>query len=172
MAFYVGKYIIDQDSLEPRHTGVWTMPDAPTQHMAETSNVEELHVLPTDMDSVPTQIQFGACTWSDDEGFAPDHDAFDQFYVTDEKFYVRNFAAGESLYSQFYVRGEAFYVRSWTSGSALYDTFYVREENFYVRGWTSASDLYSQFYVKTQEFFYVQNWTPVDFFYPFSVEDC
>ena len=148
MAFYVGKYLIDGDTIEPLHTGAWFMPDAPKQHMAETSNVEELQVLPTDMDSIPTQIQFGACAWTDDEGFSADHDAFDTFYVADQKFYLRGFSVGTGHYDTFYVGGTGFYVRSFSAGTGHYDTFYVRDAAFYVQGFS-----------------------PVDFFYPIA-EDC
>lgn len=98
MAFYIGKYLIDQDTLEPLHTGAWSMPESPLEHMAETSNVEELHVLPTKMDLIPTQIQFGSCSWTDDEGFIADHEQFDTFYVRDEAFYVRGFKPVDFFY--------------------------------------------------------------------------
>jgi len=170
MSFYVGKYLIDGDTLEPGHTGAWFMPTAPQQHMAETSNVEELQILPTDMDSIPTQIQFGACTWTDDEGFTADHDVYDTFYVRSEAFYVRGFSAGDALYDTFYVRGEAFYVRGFSAGSELYDTFYVADQKFYVRGFSAGDALYDTFYVR-DEAFYVRSFTPIDFFYLIA-EDC
>jgi len=170
MSFYAGKYLIDGDTLEPLHTGAWFMPEAPKQHMAETSNVEELQVLPTDMDLVPTQIQFGACTWTDDEGFSPDHDAFGTFYVRGEAFYVRGFSAGDALYDTFYVGGTGFYVRSFTPATDIYDTFYVGGTGFYVRGFSAGDALYDTFYVGGTGF-YVQSFTPVDFFYQ-TAGDC
>ena len=170
MAFYVGCYLIDQDTLYPLHTGAWQMPEAPTQHMAETSNVEELHIVPTRMDSIPTQIQYGCTLWTDDEGFTADYD-YNTFYVKNEAFYVRGFSASTGNYSEFYVRDEAFYVRGWSSGDALYDTFYVRDEAFYVRGWTSGDALYDTFYVRDEEF-YVRGFTPVDFFYTTAWSNC
>ncbi len=173
MAFYVGCYLISGDTLNPKHDpDSWAFPADHDQHMSDTSNVEDLYINVTEMDVLPTQIQFGACEYTDDEGFAPDHEAFDQFYVKDEKFYVRGFTSGTELYSQFYVREEAFYVRGFSAGSELYSQFYVREEAFYVRGFTAGSDLYKQFYVKTQEAFYVRSFTATDFFYSIAEDDC
>ena len=170
MPFYVGKYLIDGDVIDPLHTGAWFMPEAPKQHMAETSNVEELQVLPTDMNVLPTQIQFGACSWTDDEGFTADSDAFDTFYVGGVGFYVRGFAPGDALYDTFYVGGTGFYVRGFTPADALYATFYVGGTGFYVRGFAAGDALYDTFYVGGTGF-YVQSFTPVDFFYPIA-EDC
>ena len=170
MSFYVGKYLIAGDTLEPGHTGAWFMPSAPKQHMAETSNVEELQVLPTDMNVLPTQIQFGACSWTDDEGFTADSDAFDTFYVRGEAFYVRGFTPGTGHYDTFYVGGPGFYVRGFTPGTGHYDTFYVGGTGFYVRGFTPGTGHYDTFYVGGTGF-YVQSFTPVDFFYPIA-EDC
>jgi len=170
-SFYIGKYLILQEELAPKHDAdSWAFPDAPTQHMGETSNVEELLVDPEDMDVLPTQIQFGFAEWTsdDDPSSAP---AFVQFYVKDEAFYVRSFTPGTEIYGEFYVKDEAFYLRSFTPASALYNEFYVRQEAFYLRSFTAGTDLYSEFYVKTQESFYIRNWTPVDFFYAIP-EDC
>ena len=170
MSFYVGKYLLDQDSLEPLHTGAWFMPESPKQHMAETSNVEELQVLPTDMNVIPTQIQFGACTWTDDEGFTADSDAYGTFYTNAGAFYVRGFSAGDALYDTFYVGGTGFYVRGFAPADELYDTFYVGGTGFYVRGFSPATQLYDTFYVGGTGF-YVRSFTPFDFFYPIA-EDC
>lgn len=171
MAFYIGKYLIQQEEIAPKHDrDAWAFPAVPKQHMAETSNVEDLYINPEDMDLVPEQIQFGYASWTDDEGFSPDSAAFDQFYVRDEKFYVRSFTPGTELYNEFYVREEAFYVRSFTPASELYNEFYVRQEAFYVRGFSPASELYKEFYVR-QEAFYVRGFTPVDWFYAIP-EDC
>ena len=162
--FYLGCYLIQQDSLEPRHTGAWLMPDLPTQHMAETSNVEDLNVLPTKMASIPTQIQYGCTLWTSDEGFSAD-DPFKSFYVkTQESFYLIGFTAGSELYDTFYVKTqEPFYVIGFSAGSELYDTFYVKtQESFYIQGFTAGSELYDTFYVKTQEHFYIRSFTPVD----------
>ena len=158
MAFYVGCYLIDQDVLEPRHTA-WFMPDDATQHMAETSNVEELQILPTDMDSIPTQIQFGACTWTDDEGFTAD-DPYKEFYPNPQAFYVRGFSAGTGYYQTFYPNPQAFYVRNWTSGTGYYDAFYPDPGAFYVRNWTSGSGQYREFYPNPQSF-YVRNFSAI-----------
>ena len=172
MSFYVGKYLISEDTLSPKHDrDSWAFPADSDQHMSDTSNVEELLIDPEDMNVLPTQIQFGADEYTDDEGFVPDHKAFDQFYVRDEKFYVRGFTAGSELYSQFYVRQEAFYLRSFTAGSELYSTFYVRDESFYVRGFAAGSELYTTFYVRDENF-YVRGFAPWSGFYVQAEEDC
>ena len=171
MAFYIGKYLIQQEEIAPKHDrDAWAFPDEPKQHLTDTSNVEELLIDPEDMDVLPSQIQIGFAAWTDDEGFTPDHAAFDQFYVRDEAFYIRSFTPGTELYGEFYVRQEAFYVRGFTPAAALYGEFYVRQEAFYVRGFTPASALYNEFYVR-QEAFYVRSFTPVDWFYAIP-EDC
>jgi hypothetical protein len=138
--------------------------------MSETSNVEELLINPEDMDNIPTQIQYGACLWTEDEGFTPDYN-YDTFYVTQENFYIRGWTSGTTLYDEFYVRSEYFYVQGWTSGTALYDEFYIRQEYFYVQGWTSSNFLYGEFYMLPEPF-YVQGFTPVDFFYPIQWTVC
>lgn len=172
MSFYVGCYLISGDTLNPKHDpDSWAFPADHDQHMSDTSNVEDLYINVTEMDVLPSQIQFGALEYTDDEGFDIDR-TYKQFYVRDEKFYVRGFTKGTELYKQFYVRGEAFYVRGFTKGSDLYTQFYVREEAFYVRGFTAGSDLYTQFYVKTQESFYVRSFTATDFFYSIAEDDC
>ncbi len=175
MAFYVGCYLISGDTIDLKHDSFsWAFPADSDQHMADTSNVEELLIFPSDMDVLPQQIQFGSETYTDDEGFVPDHGAFAQFYVRDENFYVRGFTAGTELYTQFYVKTqEQFYVRGFTPASELYTQFYVKtQEQFYVRGFTAGSDLYTQFYVKTQEQFYVRGFTATDFFYSIAEDDC
>jgi len=172
VAFYVGKYLISEDTLSPKHDrDSWAFPADSDQHMSDTSNVEDLYINVKDMDVLPTQIQFGADEYTADEGFIPDHKAFDQFYVRDEKFYVRGFTAGSELYSQFYVRDEAFYVRGFTAGSELYSQFYVRAENFYVRSFQRAPDLYTTFYVRDENF-YVRSFTPRSGFYVQAEESC
>ncbi len=171
MAFYLGKYLIQQEEIAPKHDrDAWAFPDAPKQHMAETSNVEDLYVNPEDMDLVPEQIQFGYASWTDDDEIASDPSDFSQFYVRSEAFYVRGFTPATDLYSQFYVRAEAFYVRGFTPATELYSEFYMRAEAFYVRGFTPATQLYSQFYVR-DEAFYVRGFTPTDWFYAIP-EDC
>ena len=173
MSFYVGKYLISADVIDPKHDpDSWAFPADSDQHMSDTSNVEDLYINVQDMDVLPSQIQFGADEYTADEGFVPDHNAFDQFYVRNEKFYVRGFVAGSELYSQFYVRQEAFYLRSFSVATELYKEFYVRQEAFYLRSFTQGSDLYNEFYVKTQESFYVQPFTAKDFFYSIAEDDC
>jgi hypothetical protein len=143
MSFYVGCYLIDQDVLEPLHTGAWCMPDDPFQHMAETSNVEDLKILPTDMDSIPTQIQYGCTLWSEQEGLTPN--AYSEFYPNPGAFYVRSWTSGTGYYGVFYPNAQAFYVRSWTSGTGYYDAFYPNAQSFYVRPFT-ATDPWNTFY--------------------------
>ena len=171
MAFYIGKYLIQQEEIAPKHDrDAWAFPAVPKQHMAETSNVEDLYINPEDMDLVPEQIQFGYAAWTDDEGFAPDPAGYDQFYIRSEAFYVRGFTPATDLYSQFYVRSEAFYVRGFTPATELYSEFYMRAEAFYVRGFAPAAELYKEFYVR-DEAFYVRSFTPTDWFYAIP-EDC
>ena len=67
MAFYLGKYLIeDQDEIDSEDAG-WCFPDRESdplsQHLKETQNVEELRVLPTDMNLIPTEIQAGGDSW-------------------------------------------------------------------------------------------------------------
>jgi hypothetical protein len=172
MSFYSGCYLILQESLEPKHDhDGWAFPTTVFQHMAETSNVEDLLIDPENMSNIPTQIQYGACLWTSDEGFTPDYN-YDTFYVkTQEHFYVQGWTSGTALYSQFYVHPEFFYVQGWTSGTALYGEFYVREEKFYVQGWTSGTALYGEFYVLSEPF-YVQGFTATDWFYPIDWVVC
>ena len=172
MSFYVGKYLISADVIDPKHDpDSWAFPADSDQHMSDTSNVEDLYINVQDMDVLPSQIQFGADEYTVDEGFSTDR-TYREFYVkTQEKFYVRGFTAGSELYGQFYVRQEAFYVRGFTPASALYNEFYVRQEAFYVRGFTAASALYKEFYVR-QEAFYVRSFTPWSGFYVQAEEGC
>jgi len=172
-SFYIGKYLILQEELAPKHDAdSWAFPDAPTQHMGETSNVEELLVDPEDMNVLPTQIQFGFAEWTDDEGFSPDHLAFDEFYTAvGVGFYTRGFTKGTELYNEFYTPiGVGFYTRSFTAGTALYTEFYTRQESFYLRSFTAGTELYNTFYVADQAF-YLRSFTPIDFFYSIP-EDC
>jgi len=172
MSFYIGCYQILSDSIDPKHDhDSWAFPVTYGQHMSDTSNVEELLIDPNDMFNIPTQIQYGACLWTDDEGFSPDY-TYDTFYVKQEFFYIQNFTAGSELYSQFYPDPGAFYVRDWTSATELYDQFYVLSESFYVRPWTTSEHLYSEFYVKTQESFYIRSFTATDWFYPIDWTVC
>ncbi len=163
MAFYVGCYQILADSLEPKtNSGPWALPGDQDQHMADTSNVEELFLDVDDMDKLPEQIQFGACTWTDDEGFTPD-DTFTSFYVRDEAFYLRGFSATD-WFSEFYIKDEAFYVRGF-SPTDTWSEFYMAD-GFYVRNFTS-TDLWTEFYVT--DGFYVRNFTPTDSWTEFYV---
>lgn len=150
MSFYIGCYLILSDVIDPKHDhDGWAFPVTVGQHMSDTSNVEDLLIDPEDMDKIPTQIQYGACLWTEDEGFTPDYN-YDAFYVKTQEF---------------------FYVQGWTSGTALYNEFYVREEAFYVQGWTSSENIYGEFYIAPEPF-YVQGFTPIDFFYPLQWTVC
>jgi len=171
MSFYVCGWLINQDSLEPRYTGAWFMPDVNTQHLAETSNVEDLNVLPTKMTSIPTQIQYGCTLWTSDEGFSADA-TFKEFYVkTQESFYVVSWTSAVDLYDQFYPNAGAFYVQPWTSSTDLYDSFYPNAGAFYVQPWTSSTELYDQFYPNAGVF-YIRSFTPVDTWTEFYVPTC
>ena len=137
MAFYVGSYLILQDVQDPKHdSDSWELPDTTviSGHMGDTSNVEELLIKPEDMTLVPTQIQYGLATWSDDEGFNPDHDAYKQFYVRDEAFYVRGFTPVDYWTPQWYARG-AFYVRGFTPVN-YWSPMWYPSTAFYVRSFT------------------------------------
>jgi len=173
MSFYVCDYLILSDVIDPKHDhDSWAFPVTYGQHMSDTSNVEELLIDPEDMYNIPTQIQYGACLWTDDEGFNSDR-TYDEFYVkTQESFYVQRWTSGTELYCQFYVNPGAFYLRGWTSGTELYSQFYVKtQESFYVRGWTSGDALYGEFYV-LPESFYVRGFTATDWFYPIDWTVC
>ena len=175
MSFYVGKYLITEDTLSPKHDrDSWAFPADQDQHMSDTSNVEDLYINVEDMGVLPTQIQFGADEYTADEGFLPDHEAFDQFYVIDQKFYVHSFSAGSELYDTFYVKtDQTFYTRSFTAGMALYNEFYMKtNENFYLKGFSAGINLYNEFYMKTNETFYLQAFTARDFFYVIAEGDC
>jgi hypothetical protein len=158
MSFYLGCYLIEGDSLEPLHDGdSWELPDttALSGHMSDTSNVEELLINPEDMDLLPTQIQFGACTWADDEEFNPT-DTWSEFYARDEAFYVRGFSPTD-YWAEFYPVDESFYVRGF-SPTDIWSEFYVADEAFYVRGFTAnLPSLWAEFYVT--DGFYVRNFT-------------
>jgi hypothetical protein len=158
MSFYLGCYLIEGDSLEPLHDGdSWELPDTAfhSGHMSDTSNVEELLINPEDMDLLPTQIQFGACTWADDEGFTPT-DTWSEFYAKDEEFYVRGFSPTD-YWAEFYPIDEAFYVRGF-SPTHKWAEFYVADEAFYVRGFSvNLPSLWVDFYVT--DGFYVRNFT-------------
>ena len=169
MSFYVGKYLISEDTLSPKHDrDSWAFPAENDQHMADTSNVEELYINVEDMDVLPTQIQFGADEYASDEGFFPDHKAFDQFYVRSESFYLKSFVKGINLYREFYVRQEVF------------KEFYPSAPSYYVQAFTPV-DFFSEFYMVADSFiefyspvpsYYLQSFTPIDFFYAISGEDC
>ncbi len=166
--FYVGNYQILADSLEPKtDSGPWALPANQDQHMADTSNVEELFLDVTDMDVLPTQIQFGAATWTDDEGFTPD-DPYAEFYVKDEAFYVRGFTRTDYFTPMFYQTGD-FYVRGFTERDFFTPMFY-QTGNFYVRGFTPTDSFTPMFYQTGN--FYVRSFTAVSFWSEFYVPTC
>jgi hypothetical protein len=137
--------------------------------MADTSNVEELFLDVTEMNVLPTQIQFGADTWTDDEGFSPD-DTFAEFYIKDESFYVRGFTATDSYTSDpgFYP-ATAFYVRGFSPTDSWAPSFYPRG-GFYVRGFTPTDSWTPMFYGQSK--FYVRNFTPTNSWSEFYVPGC
>ncbi len=157
MAFYVGPYLLLQDSLEPLHDGnVWELPDTAfhSGHLSDTSNVEELMINPEDMDLVPTQIQFGCTQWSKDA--AVDPDSWTPSWYASGNFYVRNFSPTD-YWAEFYPVDEAFYVRGF-SPTDVWAEFYVADEAFYVRGFSvNLPSLWTEFYIS--DGFYVRNFT-------------
>ena len=168
MAFYVDCYQILADSLEPKtDSGPWALPADQDQHMADTSNVEELFLDVVDMDVLPTQIQFGCDTWTDDEGFTPS-DTFTAFYVKGEAFYLRSFTPID-FFSEFYIKDEAFYVQGFTATDSWTGMFY-QTGNFYVRGFTPTDSFTPMFYQTGN--FYVRSFTAVSFWSEFYVPTC
>jgi hypothetical protein len=174
MSFYLGSYRILSDSLEPLHDhGPWALPDAPAQHMADTSNVEELFLDVTDMNVLPTQIQFGQCEWSDDEGFGDD--TFTEFYVKAEAFYLRSFFATDYFVASFYPNSEpAWYLRGFTGVDFFIESFYpYSEPSWYLRGFTGVDFFIESFYPYSEPSWYLRSFAGVDFwaeFYPSSYE--
>ena len=167
MAFYVGCYQILADSLEPKHDhGPWALPENQDQHMADTSNVEELFLDVTDMDVLPTQIQFGADTWTNDEGFTPDHGAFDQFYVRGEAFYVKGFVGTDYFTNSFYTPTPSWYVRGFAGVDFFTASFYPAG-GFYTRGFTGRDSWTPMFYGQSK--FYVRSFNPTDSWTEFYV---
>ena len=148
MSFYVGSYLILQDSLDLKHdSDSWSLPDTTAigGHMGQTSNVEELLIKPEDMTLIPTQIQFGLAEWTADEGFEPDHAAYKQFYVRGEAFYVRSFSGTDFFTDSFYTPLPSWYVRSFTGTDFFTDSFYIPEPSWYVRSFTPV-DFWAEFY--------------------------
>ncbi len=165
MAFYVGCYQILADSLEPKHDhGPWALPGDQDQHMSDTSNVEELFLDVTDMDVLPTQIQFGCDEWTDDEGFNSDDTFTPMFYQTGG-FYVRGFTATDFFTPMFYQTGK-FYVRGFSPTDSWATTFYP-SGGFYTRGFTPRDNWTPMFYGESK--FYVRNFTPTDSWTEFYV---
>jgi hypothetical protein len=160
MAFYVGSYLILQDEIDPKHdSDSWELPDttALSGHMGDTSNVEELLIKPEDMTLIPTQIQYGLATWTDDEGFNPDHDAYKQFYVRDEAFYVRGFTPVDYWTPQWYPGGVEFYTGFVANLPGLWSPMWYPSGAFYVRDFVP-TDYWTPMWYASGE------WT--DSFYP------
>jgi hypothetical protein len=152
MTFYIGAYLILQNSIDLKHdSDSWELPDTTAHqgHMGQTSNVEELLIKPEDMDLLPTQIQFGIDEWSADEEFSPDHEAFRQFYVRGEAFYVRDFVARDYWTPMFYPTGN-FYVRGFTPRDYWTPVFYPAG-NFYVRNFVPTDYWTDSFYIPADE---------------------
>jgi hypothetical protein len=139
MSFYLGTYLILQDSLDLKHdSDNWSLPDVTTLsgHMGQTSNVEELMIKPEDMTLIPTQIQYGLAEWSADEGFEPDHEAYKQFYVRAEAFYVRAFTPTDWWTPQWYPGGSMFYTGLVANIPSMWQTAWYPSISFYVRPFT------------------------------------
>ncbi len=173
MAFYVGCYLILQDSIDLKHdSDSWELPDTSGHagHMADTANIEELLIKPEDMDRIPTQIQFGTTEWTD-AGFSPDHEAYAQFYVRDESFYARGFTPVDYWTPQWYAGRPQFYTGQVVNLPGLWTPMFYPTGSFYAQGapriipsmWTTDP----QFYPVPE--FYVRSFTPVDFWTEFYV---
>ena len=61
-AFYVGTWFVPRFDIPVQQD--WRLPlDGDLQHIKDTSNVEELHINPEDMDELPDVIQAGLHQW-------------------------------------------------------------------------------------------------------------
>lgn len=145
--FYVGPWLIQQDVLDPKHDSLsWGLPDSGASgHIGATSNVEELLINPEDMKFFPTQIQYGIEQWTADEGFKPDHEAYDQFYVRDEAFYTRSFTPVDCWTPQWYPSG----------GIEFYTPYWANLPGLYTPMWYPSGQWTDSFYVPADE------WTPL-----------
>lgn len=84
MSFYLGPWLVEDD---PGPSTAWRFPSDPTQHINQTSNVEDLLVDPEDMDVIPEQIQFGLSQWTKDT--APSNvNKYTFFYAPVTEFYI------------------------------------------------------------------------------------
>ncbi len=149
MSFYIGSYLILQDSIDLKHdSDSWSLPDTTAigGHMGQTSNVEELLIRPEDMTLIPTQIQFGLAEWSADEGFEPDHAAYKQFYVRGEAFYVRAFTPVDFWTPQWYPGGVEFYTGFVANLPSMWQTSWYPSGAFYVRGFVGVDFWTDSFY--------------------------
>ena len=161
MSFYIGSYLILQDSIDLKHdSDSWSLPDVSgiAGHMGQTSNVEELLIRPEDMTLIPTQIQFGLAEWSADEGFEPDHEAYKQFYVRDESFYTRNFVGVDFWTPSWYASG-AYYVQPFTGVDFFTDSFYTPLPSWYVRPF-SGTDFFTDSFYTPEPSWYVRSFSP------------
>ncbi len=167
MAFYVGEYLIQQDSIDLKHDSLnWELPDttAHSGHMGDTSNVEELLIRPEDMDLIPTQIQYGEAEYSADDGYTPDHDAYMEFYPKDEAFYVRPFVGTDWWTPQWYPGGSEFYTGIVVNLPGIWTPMWYPGGNFYTRNFVGRDYWTDSFYTPTPSW-YVRNFTGRDFFY-------
>ncbi len=164
MSFYVGSYLILQDSIDPKHNSdSWSLPDTTAigGHMGQTSNVEELLIKPEDMTLIPTQIQFGLAEWTADEGFEPDHAAYKQFYVRSEAFYTRSFVPVDFWTPQWYPGRSQFYTGLVVNLPGLWTPMWYPSGAFYVRGfvgvdfwqtsWYASGEWTDSFYTPADE---------------------
>lgn len=61
-AFYLTGWFVESYSNPSQYE--WLLPlDGDNQHLKDTSNIEELNVLPEDMDELPQDIQAGIDQW-------------------------------------------------------------------------------------------------------------
>ena len=167
MSFYVCDYLILSDSIDPQHdSDSWAFPTTVQQHLSDTSNAEDLLIDPEDMDAIPTQIQFGACSWTSSESMGMGE--YDTFYVTEQLFYIRNFTpldywsefyAGTDSFTEFYTSIVGFYVRSF-SGVDLWSEFYT------------SADVFTDSFYTQEPSWYVRSFSRVDFFYPIDWVVC
>jgi hypothetical protein len=124
------------------------------------------------MDLLPTQIQFGIDEWTADEGFSPDHEAFRQFYVRDEAFYVRGFVPTDYWTPQWYPGGMEFYTGFFANIPTLWTTdpdFYP-SENFYVRSF-SGTDYFTDSFYTPEPAWYVRSFSPTGSLWNFYLQE-
>ncbi len=102
--FYIGSWLILQDSIDLKHdSDSWELPELDTNvqagHLSNTSNPSEMLVVPEKIDLVPEQIQFGIAEWTAEDESTLDHEAYKEFYVsTTPAWYTRSFTGVDFFY--------------------------------------------------------------------------